>query len=146
MARQDYWQADQYLADGNYAAALAQYSKIPPLYPLAADEALFEIGCILANPGNPGKNFQKALNTFQQLVSAYPQSKYRASAETLIALISESMNRDKEAPALKRQAESYEKQVDGLQKQVDSLQKQIEQMKEIDRSLEEKRRAIPPRK
>jgi hypothetical protein len=146
MARQDYWQADQYLADGNYAAALAQYSQIPPLYPLAADEALFEIGCILASPGNPGKDFQKAINTFQQLVSAYPQSKYRASAETLIALVGEVMSRNKEAPALRKQVDSYEKQIEGLQKQVDSLQKQIEQMKEIDRSLEEKRRAIPPRK
>ena len=48
-------------------------------------------------------------------------------------------NREKGAPALKRQ-------VDALEKQVDALQKQIEQMKEIDRSLEEKRRTMPPRK
>ena len=146
LARSDYWQADQYLADGNNSAALAQYRQIAGLYPQASDEALFGIGCILANPKNPEKNYQKSLDALGQLVSQYPRSKYRALAETLIALIGEVMSRDKVAPALRKQVESYEKQVEGLQKQVESLQQQIEQMKEIDRSLEEKRRAMPPRK
>jgi chaperonin cofactor prefoldin len=142
----DYWQADQYVADGNYSAALAQYRQIPLLYPQASDEALLAIGCILANPQNPERNYEKALDALRQLTTEFPRSKYRASAETLIFLIGELTNRDKGAPALKRQVESYEKQVEGLQKQVEGLQKQIEQMKEIDRSLEEKRRAMPPRK
>ena len=116
------------------------------MYPQASDEALYGIGCILANPKNPEKNYQKSLDALGQLVSEHPQSKYRASAETLIALITEVMNRDKVEPTFKRQVDSYEKQVESLQKQVESLQKQIEQMKEIDRSLEEKRRAMPPRK
>jgi outer membrane protein assembly factor BamD (BamD/ComL family) len=146
LARSDYWQADQYLADGNDPAALAQYRQITGLYPQASDEALFGIGCILANPKNPEKNYQKSLDALGQLVSEYPRSKYRVSAETLIALIGEVMTRDKVAPTLRKQVESSDKQVESLQKQVESLQQQIEQMKEIDRSLEEKRRAIPPRK
>jgi hypothetical protein len=146
LARPDYWQADQYLADGNDTAALAQYRQIPPLYPQAADEALFGIGCILANPKSPERNYQKSLDALRQLVTEFPRSKYRVSAETLIALIGEVTNCDQGAPALRKQVDSYDKQVDGLQKQVESLQKQIEQMKEIDRSLEEKRRAMPPRK
>ncbi|HEX7503967.1 MAG TPA: tetratricopeptide repeat protein [Syntrophales bacterium] len=146
LARSDYWQADQYLADGNDSAALAQYRQITGLYPQASDEALFGIGCILANPKNPEKNYQKSLDALGQLVSEYPRSKYRVSAETLIALIGEVMTRDKVAPTLRKQVESSDKQVESLQKQVESLQQQIEQMKEIDRSLEEKRRAIPPRK
>jgi tetratricopeptide (TPR) repeat protein len=146
LARPDYWQADQYLAEGNYSAALAQYRQIPLLYPEASDEALLAIGCILANPKNPERDYEKSLDTLRQLVTEFPRSKYRASAETLISVIGELTNRDKGAPALKRQVESYEKQVEGLQKQVEGLQKQIEQMKEIDRSLEEKRRAMPPRK
>jgi len=116
------------------------------LYPQAADEALFGIGCILANPKSPERNYQKSLDALRQLVTEFPRSKYRVSAETLIALIGEVTNCDQGAPALRKQVDSYDKQVDGLQKQVESLQKQIEQMKEIDRSLEEKRRAMPPRK
>jgi chaperonin cofactor prefoldin len=146
LAKPDYWQADQYLAEGNNSAALVQYQQIAGFYSQAADEALFGIGCILANPKNPEKNYQKSLDALRKLVSEYPRSKYRASADTVIALIGEVMNRDKVAPALRKQVDSYEKQVEGLQKQVESLQQQIEQMKEIDRSLEEKRRAMPPRK
>ena len=123
------------------------------MYPQASDEALLSIGCILANPQNPERNYEKSLDALRQLVTEFPRSKYRASAETLISLIGELTNRDKGAPALKKQVESCEKQVeglqkqnDGLQKQIEGLQKQIEQMKEIDRSLEEKRRAMPPRK
>jgi tetratricopeptide (TPR) repeat protein len=139
LARPDYWQADQYLAEGNYSAALAQYRQIPLLYPQASDEALLAIGCILANPKYPERNYEKSLDALRQLITEFPQSKYRASAETLISLIDELTNRDKGASALKRQVESYEKQIE-------ALQKQIEQIKEIDRSLEEKRRAMPPRK
>jgi tetratricopeptide (TPR) repeat protein len=146
LARPDYWQADQYLAEGNYSAALAQYRQIPLLYPQASDEALLAIGLILANPKNPERNYEKSLDALRQLTTEFPGSKYRASAETLISVIGELTDRDKGAPVLKRQIDAYEKQVEGLQKQVEGLQKQIEQMKEIDRSLEEKRRAMPPRK
>jgi tetratricopeptide (TPR) repeat protein len=146
LARPDYWQADQYLAEGNYSAALAQYRQIPLLYPEASDEALLAIGCILANPKFPERNYEKSLDALRQLITEFPQSKYRAAAETIISLIDELTNRDKGASALKRQVESCEKQVEGLQKQIEALQKQIEQIKEIDRSLEEKRRAMPPRK
>ena len=134
------------MAEGNYTAAIAQYRQIPPLYPQAADEALFGIGCILANPRYPEKNYQKSLDTLKRLLTEFPRSKYRGSAETLIALIGEAMICDKGAPAFRKQVDSYEKQIEGLQKQVESLQQQIGQMKEIDRNLEEKRRAMPPRK
>ncbi len=146
LARPDYWQADHYLIDGDNSAALAQYRQITGLYPQASDEALFAIGSILASPAYPEKNYQKSLAALRQLTTEFPRSKYRQPAETLISLIGELTTRETEVPALKRQVDSCEKQIDGLQKQVDSLQKQIEQMKEIDRSLEEKRRAMPPRK
>jgi outer membrane protein assembly factor BamD (BamD/ComL family) len=146
LAKPDYWQADQQLASGNYAAALEQYREINRMYPRASDEGLFKIGCIYAHPKNPKRDYQKALDVFRQLVSEHPRSAYREPADAFIAILGELasrdrelMNRDKGAPALRRQ-------VDSLEKQVETLQKQIEQMKEIDRSLEEKRRNMPPRK
>ncbi len=146
LARPEYWQADHYLVNGDDSAALAQYRQIVGMYPQASDEALFAIGYILASPTYPQKNYQKSLDALRQLTAEFPRSKYRQPAETLISLVGELAKREKEAPAFKRQIDSSEKQVEGLQKQVDSLQKQIEQMKEIDRNLEEKRRAMPPRK
>ncbi len=116
------------------------------MYPQASDEALFGIGCILANPKSPEKNYQKSLEALRQLTTEFPRSKYRGAAEMLIALIGNMMNCEQGSTAIRKQVDSCEKQVEGLQKQVESLQKQIEQMKEIDRNLEEKRRAMPPRK
>jgi len=146
ISKPDYWQADQQMAAGNFDDAVARYREINRLYPRTADEGLFKIGCIQAHPRNPKKNYATALETFRQLVAEHPSSSYRTQTDAFIAVLSdlagrerELANRDRGAPALKRQ-------VDALERQVDALQKQIEQMKEIDRSLEEKRRAMPPRK
>ena len=146
ISKPDYWQADQQMEAGNYDAAIERYSEISRLYPKAADEGLFKIGCIQAHPRNPKRDYGKALETFRKLVAEHPRSAYRAPTDAFIAILGdlasrekELANRDKGAPALKRQ-------VDALERQVDTLQKQIEQMKEIDRSREEKRREMPPRK
>ena len=153
LAKPDYWQADQQMAVGNFDAATDQYREINRLYPRTADEGLFKIGCIQAHPRNPKKDYAKALETFRQLAAQHPQSAYRAPSDAFIALLSELAGREKELAARERElanrdkgAPALKRQVDALEKQVDTLQKQIEQMKEIDRSLEEKRRTMPPRK
>jgi len=146
LAKPDYWQANQQLTSGNYETALEQYRQINQLYPKTADEGLFKIGCIYAHPKNPKRDYQKSLDVFRQLVSEHPRSAYREPADAFIAILGELMSRDKELMSRDRGAPALRRQVDSLEKQVETLQKQIEQMKEIDRSLEEKRRNMPPRK
>jgi outer membrane protein assembly factor BamD (BamD/ComL family) len=143
LARPDYWQADHHLAGGDYQAALKQYREITELYPQAADEALFGMGCLYAHPRNPQRDYQKALDAFRRLVNDYPRSKYREPAEALLSVVGEAASQNSQAAAQKKLIETLEKQLDGQQKQIEGLQKQIEQMKEIDRSLEEKRRKAP---
>jgi len=153
LSKPETWQADQQMAAGNFDAAVAQYREINRLYPRTADEGLFKIGCIQAHPRNPKKNYAKALETFRQLVAEHPQSSYRAPTDAFIAVLGELAGREKELAAREKElanrdrgAPALKRQVDALERQVAALQKQIEQMKEIDRSLEEKRRAMPPRK
>jgi len=150
LARPDYWQADHHLAGGDYQAALKQYQEITELYPQAADEALFGMGCLYAHPRNPQRDYQKALDAFRRVVNDYPRSKYREPAEALLSVVGEAASQNSQAASqkkhvetLEKHVETLEKQVDGQQKQIEGLQKQIEQMKEIDRSLEEKRRKAP---
>jgi outer membrane protein assembly factor BamD (BamD/ComL family) len=143
LARPDYWQADHHLAGGDYQAALKQYREITELYPQAADEALFGMGCLYAHPRNPQRDYQKALDAFRRVVNDYPRSKYREPAEALLSVVGEAASQNSQAAAQKKLIETLEKQLDGQQKQIEGLQKQIEQMKEIDRSLEEKRRKAP---
>ncbi len=139
MARPEYRQAEEEMAQGNYQAALGKYGEISQLYPRAADGALFGIGFLYADPQNPGRDYKKSADAFRQLVAEYPQSRYRQPSETVLALYGEMMKRDRGAAALRKQVETFEKQIE-------TLQKQIEQMKDIDRSLEEKRRAVPHRR
>jgi len=143
LARPDYWQANHHLAGGNYQAALKQYQEITELYPQAADEALFGMGCLYAHPRNPQRDTRKSLEAFRRVVNDYPRSPYRASAEALLSVVGEAVDRNGQITSQKKQVETLEKQVGTLEKQVEGLQKQIEQMKEIDRSLEEKRRKSP---
>ena len=142
----DYWQADQQMAAGNYEAAIDRYREIGRLYPRAADEGLFKIGCIQAHPRNPKKDYGKALESFRQLVAEYPRSAYRAPTDAFIAILVDLAGREKDLANRDRGAPALKRQVDALERQLDALQKQIEQMKEIDRSREEKRREMPPRK
>jgi TolA-binding protein len=153
ISKPDYWQADQQLAAGNFDAAIQQYREISRLYPRAADEGLFKIGCIQAHPRNPNKDYGKALESFRQLVAEHPRSAWRSPTDAFIAILGDLANREKELAAKEkdltnrdRGAPALKRQVDALERQVDALQKQIEQMKEIDRSREEKRREMPPRK
>jgi tetratricopeptide (TPR) repeat protein len=143
LARPDYWQADHHQAGGDYRAALKQYQEITELYPQAADEAFFGMGCLYAHPKNPQRDYQKSLDALRRVVNDYPGSKYRAQAEALLSVVGEASSRNSEAASQKKLIETLEKQVGTLEKQVESLQKQIEQMKEIDRNLEEKRRKAP---
>ena len=153
LAKPDYWQADQQLASGNFETALDQYRQINQLYPKTADEGLFKIGCIYAHPKNPKRDYQKSLDVFRQLVTEHPRSNYREPSDAFIAILGELASRDRELASREREltnrdrgSPALRRQVDSLEKQVETLQKQIEQMKEIDRSLEEKRRNMPPRK
>ena len=143
LARPDYWQADHHQAGGDYQAALKQYGEIAELYPQAADEAFFGMGCLYAHPKNPQRDYQKSLDALRRVVNDYPGSKYREKAEALLSVVGEASSRNSEAASQKKLIETLEKQVGTLEKQVESLQKQIEQMKEIDRNLEEKRRKAP---
>ncbi|HRT62632.1 MAG TPA: tetratricopeptide repeat protein [Syntrophales bacterium] len=135
-ARLQYWQADEQTAAGNYQAAIQEYQQIVKKYPKSADRALFCMGYIYAHPKNPDRDYEKALDVFKRLVSAYPQSDYRPPSESFIPVLIEVTNRDRRSAGLR-------KQVDTLEKQVKSLENQIEAMKAIDRNLEEKRRQSP---
>ena len=139
VAKPEYWQADQYVASGDFQAAAAKYREIIDLYPQAAGEALFGMACLYANPKNPERDYRKSSDAFKKIIEEYPGSKYREPSATFLALLDEMAKRDRNASVLRKQIEALEKHIEGLQKQ-------IEQMKEIDRTLEEKRRALPQRK
>ena len=72
---------------GNYAAALSKYEQIMAHHPEVADRVLFEMGVTYAYPRNAHKDYQKALECFQELMLDYPDSVYRHDSQMMILQI-----------------------------------------------------------
>ena len=121
--------AERLLSKGDYEGALqadkAAMENFPKCSP--GDRALFHMGLIWAHPGNPKKDYNRALACFQQLVSNFPRSHLQGKATIWIGAL--------------KQMISCEGRVKGLEKKTSDLKKQLNTLKEIDLQTEEKKRA-----
>ncbi len=84
---------------GNYGAALDKYEQIIAQHPEVADRALFEMGVTYAYPRNAHKNYQKALQCFEKVVSDFPESKYKLDSQMMILQIHNVIIKDKRIDA-----------------------------------------------
>lgn len=105
-----------------FKEAAAAYRKIaaeaPPGSALAAD-ALFELALVHANHDNPQRDYVQAIQTFEQCVRRYPDSKKMAEAQIWISVL---------------------KTVQELKKENEKLHESIEQLKRLDIRHEERRK------
>jgi len=128
-------QGQKLLAQGDYEGALREnqqvFSSSPPSRQV--DEALFNIGLIYAHPGNPKKDYGKAVAFCQKLIKEYPQSPLVEEAKTLIGMIQEN---DK----LNRTVERLNLTIEESKKTVERLNQVIEESKKVDIQIEEKKR------
>jgi len=120
-AREPFLLSQKLLAEGNYEGALKENQRIlslsgqnPP-----GDEALFNMGLIHAHPGNPRRDYGKALHFFKKLVTDHPQSPLAEQAKAWIGVIEENSK---------------------LAQTIDRLNKMIEESKRIDLEIEQKKR------
>ena len=91
--------ANQFFNQGNYGAALDKYEQIIAQHPEVADRALFEMGVTYAYPRNAHKNYQKALQCFEKVVSDFPESKYKLDSQMMILQIHNVIIKDKRIDA-----------------------------------------------
>lgn len=131
-ARSSFEEANVLSSKGDYQASLEKYSLILRQYPETGDRALFEMGIILAHPKNQQKDYRKALECLQRLVTAYPGSGYRHDSEMLIFNISNVGLKDRtiaeqqaQIERLRQEAKGRENEVAALQQKIDSLEKRL---------------------
>lgn len=109
------------LAQNDYEGSLGEYQKVLFLssgrWP--ADEALFHMGLIYAHPGNPKKDYGKALGSFRNLIRDYPRSRLIEQAKVWVGVLE----------ATERLAQANEK-----------LSEMLERLKKVDMEIEQKRR------
>jgi len=121
QAREPFLFSEKLLSEGNYEGALMENQRIlsasgqnPP-----ADGALFNMGLILAHPGNTKKDYEKSLAFFKRLIKDYPGSPWAEQAKTWIGVLQEN---------------------EKLSRSIEELSLVIEKSKQVDIEIEEKKR------
>lgn len=145
-AEQRLREARQLFASGSYTKALAINHGVMAQFPSQlADQSLFQIGLIYAHPDNPGRDYQKSLDSFQHIIDRYPQSPLRQDAEIWRVVIGQFITQERQIQALKQRHGPLEKTVDRQKRKINQLQDQLEKLKRVDINIEEKKREAIPR-
>jgi len=112
--RDHFQRAKRFFDQGNYEASLEENQRILSFSGknLPKDRALFRIGLIWVQAGNPKRDLEKSLSFFQRLLTEYPQSPWNDEAKTWVVVIQENIK----------------------------LNQMIEKSKEVDIAIEEKKR------
>jgi len=125
----------KYLAQGNYANALKEQEKVISLAGnnSPADEALFAMGVIYADPANPAKDSGKSLLNYRKLIKDYPKSYLVEQVKAIIGVLQEN---DK----LNRTVERLNTTLEESKRTVERLNIIIEESKRVDIEIERKKR------
>jgi tetratricopeptide (TPR) repeat protein len=121
QAREPFLLSEKLLSEGNYEGALKENQRIlsasgqnPP-----GDGALFNLGLILAHPGNMKKDYAKSLALFRRLLKDHPGSPWAEQAKTWVGVLQEN---------------------EKLSRSIEELSVVIEKSKQVDIEIEEKKR------
>ena len=156
-----------------YAASMENNLAVLNNYPPAlADQALFQIGLLYAQPEYPQQNYKKALGAFNKIITEFPGSRLSHQSHLWVRIVNDIIDKNKEIRALnstnislgktvKQQkielallqekidanenAElviSLETTIDEQKDKINQLLDQIEKMKRVDLGIEEKKQQI----
>lgn len=139
-------EANDRFHQGDFPAALEKYSEIQTKYPEKADRALFEAGILLAHPGNPKKDLQRSLESFQTLVKKYPASDFRQNSEMMIFNIGIVAQKDSTIAGQQAQIESLRNTIQARNAEIATLERSREAARktaeELGKTIEELKRKM----
>lgn len=130
-AKATFKEANDSFSKGNYDASLKKYQHIIEKYPVVGDRVLFEMGIIHAYPRNNQKNYQKALECFQKLITDYPDSDYRKDSEMMIFSINNVTFKDETIAAQYAHIETLQQQLKNQVGEIGALHKRIESLEQV---------------
>jgi murein L,D-transpeptidase YafK len=95
-----------------------------------ADRVLFEMGVIHAYPGNPHRDYWKALDCLQTLVRDFPDSAYRHDGQLMILQIENAIRKDQTIAAQRTRIEEFRRETEAQAEEITDLQAKIEALEE----------------
>lgn len=156
-------QGHQLLARGDYDGSLRAFQNViviakdqPP-----ADAAVYHIGIVYAHPQNPRRDWQKAVGSFDSVLTRYPESPLVESAKAWIGALKEidATNQEIERTKLevekskqeiensrlsanrsKQEAEKFRVELERSRQEIEKIKQEIEKSKQVDIQIENKRR------
>jgi len=126
QAKSTFEEANEFLNEGNYQAALNRFEQILERYPATGDRALFEMGITYSHPKNEEKDYQKSVEYFQKLIRDFPESGYRKDSETMVFYVNNTLMKDQIIAEQQTRIATLQQQVNGKGDEIVTLRKQIE--------------------
>jgi len=143
LAGSDLREANELFNQGKFAASIEKYEKLAKQYPGVADRVLFEMGFIYAHPGNEQKDYKKALECFEKIISDHPQSRLRQDSEMMVFHLHNMTDKDIRISTQSRQAAEQQTRIGALQRELTAKEEEIAALQKKLTLLEQKT-APPP--
>jgi hypothetical protein len=122
-------------AQGDFEGSLREYHTITTFFQGQSpmEEAIFMHGLIYIHPGNPNKDFARALDVMKRLTKEYPNGFFGQEARVWIniLLVNEKVGKEHE-----KLIKEHEK----LIKEHEKMSKMLEEYKQVDIEIEEKKK------
>lgn len=136
QTRSSFSEATVFTSQGDYKASLDKYRQIIQKYPRAGDRALFEMGIVYAHPGNEQKDYQKALECFQKLITDYPDSEFRKDSGLMMFNINNVLLKDRMIAAQQKHIEALQQEITSNDTEIAALHKKNAALEQEVRSKE----------
>ena len=156
-----------------YAASMENNLTVLNTYPPAlADQALFQLGLLYAQPENPHQDYKKSLEAFNKIRSEFPASRLRPQSQLWVRFVKDVIDKQNKITTLNREkvslgetvkqqnielarlqekidanenadlVVSLEQTIDDQKNEINQLLEQIEKLKRVDLVIEEKKKKI----
>jgi len=133
-------QGQQLLARGDFDGSLNAFQNViaiakdqPP-----ADAANFHMGVVYAHPQNPRRDRQKALGSFQRVLTGYPESLFTPPAKAWVGVLNEIVETKQEIERTKLEAEKSKQEIEKSRLAAERFRQDAEKSRtELERSRQE---------
>ncbi|HET9917930.1 MAG TPA: hypothetical protein VFQ89_12535 [Candidatus Binatia bacterium] len=128
------------LAHGDFEGSVNAFQNViaiakdqPP-----ADAANFHIGVVYAHPQNPRQDRQKALGSFQRVLTQYPESLFTQPAKAWVGVLNEIVATKQEIERTKLEAEKSKQEIEKSRLAAERFKQDAEKSRtELERSRQE---------
>src|SRR6266542_3503819 len=130
------------LAHGDYDASLKAFQSVLLMAPdkPPADAATYNIGLVYAHPQYSRRDLQKAIGSFNRLITRFPGSPWAEQAKIWVGVLNEAEDSKQAIESSKQVIERARLELEKSKQEIEKTKQVIEKSKQVDIEIEQKRR------